>query len=100
MVEAWVGRIGACGCYDVCYVLDVSSPLLDGLFASSDGKLYPLFSKGRVQFEDGRGVGLVDNGMINAAYRSTCLDAGEAIDGEDLFKPDKLRIIMIYAKET
>ena len=38
--------------------------------------------------------------MVDGAHGSTCLDTGEAIDGENLFKPDKLRITITYAEAT
>lgn len=69
-------------------MINASSPFTDGFFAGIDGESDAFLTKQSVQLLDTRGVGLIDEGMVDIANGGSSLDACETVDGEDLLESE------------
>lgn len=88
VIEAWVGRIGACSGDYVGDVVDASSPFLYGFPAGIDGQAHALDTEEVIEGFDARWGWLINERMVDIANGSSSFDAGEAVDGEDLLESE------------
>ena len=61
-------------------LVDIATPFLDSLAASSDGQSDSFFLKERIQFGNAGGRGLVNERMVGITDGGTGFNAGVAID--------------------
>ena len=69
-------------------IVNATTPFLYCFGAGIDRQSHPLNPKEVVQLFDGRCVWLINERMVDIANGSSSLDAGEAVDGEDLLESE------------
>ncbi len=71
----------------MCDVICAASPFRNCFFTGIDREPYAFLHEEIIEHRDARGFGLINERMVDVAYRSASVDAGVTIDCEDLLEP-------------
>ena len=76
----------------MCNIIHIPTPFFYGFLACLDGQADAFFTEKIIKLSDVGGSGLINERMINVADGGTSVDAGVAIDGEDLLESGMLAL--------